>query len=199
MTTATTQTPDRAPDTPRGTDRGPSTAALWPPERMAAVRLARARDTLARTPAGDAPGRALAHRQLDVAEAAARDHLARPPAPTDRPDEQAATERGREALAGMLDPNPVTREAATNDATVVWPAEHLRVLQDYAEHAHSPGEEAAADDAIARARAAVDAIPDTDQAADSAESLLLTDADVFAAGDDVIHVDEADVLERAEP
>lgn len=133
--------------------------ALWPPERDAAARLARARDTLSRTDGADERWRVMAHRHVDVAEAAARDCLARP-APTGAGvAERAAAERGRAALARMLDPDPATRAAGTLDVTCTWPAQHLRVLQDYAEHERGHRRPDHTGDAVADARAAVDAIP----------------------------------------
>lgn len=144
----------------------------WPPERQAAVRLVRARQNLDRVPAlGDPRAQALARRHIDVVEADARTCLFRPVPIGAEADEQAAVERARTGLARMLDPDPVTRAAGTDDLTRVWPAEHLQLLRTWAEQqqrqAASPGPAASAEardggidgDAVARARAAVASIP----------------------------------------
>lgn len=156
-------------------------AAQWPPERHDGVRLAHARRAL--THGGDDPHRhAILARHLDVAEAAARAHLDGADHPPRRQararrDPRAAEEtrwprvhdeaagspeararaRARAALAGMLDPNPQARAAATRDLTVHWPADHLRLMARQAEHARR---RLPVEDPVARAAAAVAAIPD---------------------------------------
>ena len=160
-------------------------AGQWPPERQAAVRLVRARQNLDRAAAlGDPRAQALARRHIDVVEADARTCLSRPAPVGAEADEQAAAERARAGLARMLDPDPVTRTAGADDLTRAWPAEHLDLLRTWAEHqqrqAAGQGPAASTDatdgvtdgDAVARARAAVAAIP-------AAE---LTDPDEDAVG-----------------
>lgn len=148
--------------------------AAWPAEREAAVRLARARHLHARIDPADARWRAIADRQLDVAEARARDLLDRPGRRGGGPDEMAASARGRAALAAMLDPDPATRAAATDDITRAWPAEHLRVLQHYAEHERGHRRvPAMGDDAVERARAAVAALPAAQQS-DRTDGVLIS-------------------------
>lgn len=137
-------------------------AACWPPERVAAARLAQARHTLAHAPGGsgaaDARWRAIAHRQVDLAEDAAREALARTPQVTCL-DEQTAADRARSGLAAMLDPDPRARAAGTDDVTRAWPAEHLRLLQEYADATNSDDDSATVgDDAVEQARAAVAAL-----------------------------------------
>lgn len=157
----------------------------WPPERQAAVRLVRARQNLDRVAAlGDPRAQALARRHMDVVEADARTALSQPAPAGAEADEQAAAERARAGLARMLDPDPVTRAAGTDDLTRAWPAEHLQLLRTWAEHqqrqAAGQGPAASTDasdgvthgDAVARARAAVAGIP-------AAE---LTDPDEDAVG-----------------
>lgn len=169
-------------------------AALWPPERDAAVRLARAHQTLDRLDrAADPRLRALGHRQVDAAETAARALLDRPAdtltgaAERDQADMRAAQERGRTALTRMLGSDPVAHAAAMTDVTRTWPAEHLAVLRQWADHAHhqhrpnrsnTDSRNAGEQDAVATARAAVDAVPTAQQLADIDD----TADDVLAAG-----------------
>lgn len=159
----------------RGRDREQhrvQSAGQWPPERTAAVRLARARDTVTRAAAtGDPRAQALARRHIDAVEADARTYLSRPADISADRDEQAASARARAGLARMLDPDPVTRAAGTDDMTRAWPAEHLDLLRAWAEAAQRTrtdpdgdraADRAADDDAVARARHAVASIPTAD-------------------------------------
>ncbi len=176
----------RAVDHRAGWDRDRvRAAALFPPERVAAVRLVRARQLLDRAAAlGDARAQALARRHIDVVEADARNCLSRPVQTGGGPDEQVAAERARAGLSRMLDPDPVTRKAGADDLTRAWPAEHLELLRGWAErqqHQADPvtdgtpvntvdtvdgdaldSDAAGQGDAVAHARAAVAAIGPAD-------------------------------------
>ncbi len=109
----------------------------------------------------------------------------------------------------MLRPDPAGRAAAITDVTQTWPAEHLALLQQWAEHADRrtrPDTDNAAShdtaspdttghDAVAWARAAVDALPTAARLAaenDIADAEDAADASVRRGDDATMRDADAD-------